>query len=55
MMKNVHDNIVRIAIKSSELLELVQWDLPADQTAVREIVDELKSLLDELDKEMSPS
>ena len=55
MMKNVHDKIVQIAIKSSELLELVQWDLPADQKAARGLVDELKSLLDELDKEMSQS
>ena len=46
-------SIVQIAIKSSELLELVQWDLPADQKVVMEFVKELKSLLDELDKEIA--
>ena len=52
-MKRPQDKIVEIAVKSSELLELVQWDLPLDQQIAKNMVIELKELLDELEKEIS--
>lgn len=53
MMKNVHDKIVLIAVKSSELLELVQWDLPLDPLMASKLIDEMRKLLDEVKKEIS--
>ncbi len=55
MMKNMHDKIVSIAVKSSELLELVQWDVPADIRVAKALINEMRILLNELDKEMSES
>jgi hypothetical protein len=52
-MNKMHDNIVKIAIKSSELLELVQWDLPADRALAKHLIEEMRILLDECDKEIS--
>lgn len=54
-MKKMHDKIVSIAVKSSELLELVQWDLPADNRAVKALINEMRKLLNELDEEISES
>jgi hypothetical protein len=53
MMKNVHDKLVLIAVKSSELLELVQWDLPVDPLVASKLIDEMRKLLDEVKKEIS--
>ena len=53
IMKNVHDKIVSIAVKSSELLELVQWDLPVDLKVARGLIDDLSKLLDEVKEEIS--
>ena len=53
IMKNVHDKIVLIAVKSSELLELVQWDLPVDPKVANELIDEMSKLLDEVKEEIS--
>lgn len=54
-MKKMHDKIVSIAVKSSELLELVQWDLPADISVAKSLIHEMRILLNELDEEMSES
>lgn len=54
-MKKMHDRIVSIAVKSSELLELVQWDLPADISVAKSLIHEMRILLNELDEEMSES
>lgn len=54
-MKKMHDKIVSIAVKSSELLELVQWDLPADNRAAKALINEMRILLNELDEEISES
>ncbi len=53
IMKNVHDKIVLIAVKSSELLELVQWDLPLDLKVANGLIDEMKKLLEEVKEEIS--
>lgn len=53
MMKNVQDKIVLIAVKSSELLELVQWDLPLDSIVASKLIDEMRKLLDEVKEEIS--
>lgn len=53
MMKNVHDKLVLIAVKSSELLELVQWDLPVDPLVASKLIDEMRKLLDEVKEEIS--
>jgi hypothetical protein len=53
IMKNVHDKIVSIAVKSSELLELVQWDLPVDLKVAKGLIDDLSKLLDEVKEEIS--
>ncbi len=52
MTKN-HDQIVSIAIKSSELLECVQWDQPIDSEKIVALADEMIRQLGELKKEMS--
>lgn len=53
IMKNVHDKIVLIAVKSSELLELVQWDLPVDPKIASKLIAEMSELLDEVKEEIS--
>lgn len=53
IMKNVHDKIVLIAVKSSELLELVQWDLPLDPLMASKLIDEMRKLLNEVKEEIS--
>lgn len=53
IMKKVHDKIVLVAVKSSELLELVQWDLPVNPKIANELIDEMKKLLEEVKEEIS--
>jgi hypothetical protein len=53
IMKKVHDKIVLVAVKSSELLELVQWDLPVNPKIANELIDEIKKLLEEVKEEIS--
>lgn len=52
-MKKVHDQIVSMAVLSSELLEVVQWDQPADPVTVLAKIAEMKQLLHEIEKEMT--
>jgi hypothetical protein len=52
-MKNIHDQIVSIAVLSSELLECVQWDQPAEPATVLARIAEMKRLLQEIEKEMT--
>lgn len=53
IMKKAHDKIVLVAVKSSELLELVQWDLPVNPKVANELIDEMKKLLEEVKEEIS--
>jgi hypothetical protein len=52
-MLNVHDKLVKIAIISSELLELVQWDQSIDQKIAESLIEEMTSLLNEVKEEIS--
>lgn len=52
-MKNVHNQLVEIAVKSSQLLELVQWDQTIDQKAAIDLIEELTGLLSEVKEEIS--
>jgi hypothetical protein len=52
-MKNVHNQLVEIAVKSSQLLELVQWNQTIDQKVALKLIDELTGLLNEVKEEIS--
>lgn len=52
-MLNVHDKLVKIAIISSELLELVQWDQSIDPKTANNLIEEMTSLLNEVKEEIS--
>jgi|GEM_PF-3947070 hypothetical protein len=52
-MKNVHKQLVDIAVKSSQLLELVQWDQTIDQRAALKLIEEMAGLLNEVKEEIS--
>jgi hypothetical protein len=52
-MLYVHDKLVKIAIISSELLELVQWDQSIDQKIAESLIEEMTSLLNEVKEEIS--
>lgn len=52
-MKNVHNQLVEIAVKSSQLLELVQWNQTIDQKVALKLIEELTGLLNEVKEEIS--
>jgi hypothetical protein len=52
-MKNLHDKLVYIAVRSGELLELVQWDQTIDPKLALILVEEMTLLLNEVKEEIS--